>query len=80
MTTGTKAWELFQDKPEVIAARIGGELRDLAHELAEGDEVEGVTPREDQAVTTGTKAWQLFQDKPEVIAARIGGDAARPGP
>lgn len=41
-TTGTKAWELFADDTEVIAARIGGELRDLSHELADGDEVEGV--------------------------------------
>ena len=24
MTTGTKAWELFRDDPEVIAARVGG--------------------------------------------------------
>ncbi|HET6165680.1 MAG TPA: threonine--tRNA ligase, partial [Marmoricola sp.] len=42
MTAGTKAWELFQDAPDVIAARVSGELRDLAHELADGDEVEGV--------------------------------------
>jgi threonyl-tRNA synthetase len=42
VTTGTKAWELFSDDPTVIAARVGGTLRDLAHELADGDEVEGV--------------------------------------
>ena len=42
VTTGTKAWELFADDPAVIAARVGGELRDLAHELADGDEVESV--------------------------------------
>jgi len=42
VTTGTKAWELFRDEPEVIAARVGGELRDLSHELADGDEVEAV--------------------------------------
>ena len=35
VTTGTKAWELFADDPQVVAARIGGELRDLAHELAD---------------------------------------------
>ena len=40
VTTGTKAWELFQETPEVIAARVGGELRDLAHELSDGDEVD----------------------------------------
>ncbi|MET8521996.1 threonine--tRNA ligase [Nocardioides sp. NPDC004968] len=42
VTTGTKAWELFQDTPEVIAARVGSDLKDLAYELADGDEVEGV--------------------------------------
>nr|WP_179519594.1 threonine--tRNA ligase [Nocardioides perillae] len=46
VTTGTKAWELFADDPEVIAARVtrDGEsaLRDLAHELADGDVVESV--------------------------------------
>jgi len=42
VTTGTKAWELFTDEPSVIAARIGGRLRDLSHELADGDEVEAV--------------------------------------
>ncbi|MDN4175403.1 threonine--tRNA ligase [Nocardioides sp. SOB77] len=41
-TTGTKAWELFAEDPAVIAARVNGDLRDLSHELADGDEVEGV--------------------------------------
>lgn len=41
-TTGTKAWELFRDAPEVIAARIGDRLLDLSYELADGDEVESV--------------------------------------
>ena len=39
---GTRAWELFTDDSDVIAARIGGTLRDLASVLADGDEVEGV--------------------------------------
>jgi threonyl-tRNA synthetase len=39
---GTKAWELFKDRSDVIAARVAGELKDLAYELADGDEVEGV--------------------------------------
>jgi threonyl-tRNA synthetase len=43
LTTGTKAWELFAETPEVIAARVDGELRDLAHELGDGDQVEPVT-------------------------------------
>ncbi len=42
VTTGTKAWELFAEDPSIIAARVGDQLKDLAHELADGDEVEGV--------------------------------------
>ena len=41
-TTGTKAWELFRDDADVIAVRIGGALKDLAHELEDGDEVASV--------------------------------------
>ena len=39
---GTKAWQLFADSPEVIAARVAGQLKDLAYELADGDVVEPV--------------------------------------
>ncbi|MSZ78264.1 MAG: threonine--tRNA ligase, partial [Actinobacteria bacterium] len=42
VTTGTKAWELYADAPEIIAARVSGQLKDLAYVLADGDEVEGV--------------------------------------
>jgi threonyl-tRNA synthetase len=42
VTTGTKAWELYADDSAVIAARVGGALRDLAYELQDGDEVEDV--------------------------------------
>ena len=42
VATGTKAWELFSENPDVIAARVAGTLRDLAHELADGDEIEPV--------------------------------------
>ncbi|RYP84969.1 threonine--tRNA ligase [Nocardioides guangzhouensis] len=42
VATGTKAWELFADSPEVIAARVDEVLRDLSHELADGSVVEGV--------------------------------------
>ena len=42
VTTGTKAWELYAEEPAVIAARVGGQLKDLAHELGDGDEVEAV--------------------------------------
>jgi threonyl-tRNA synthetase len=39
---GTTAGGLFADEPDVIAARIGGELVDLSREVAEGDQVEPV--------------------------------------
>ncbi len=42
VTTGTRAWQLFTDAPEVIAARVGGDLKDLSYELVDGDEVEPV--------------------------------------
>jgi threonyl-tRNA synthetase len=42
VTTGTKTWELFADDPQVVAARVSGDLRDLAHELTDGDEVVAV--------------------------------------
>ncbi|HEY1135138.1 MAG TPA: threonine--tRNA ligase [Nocardioides sp.] len=42
VTTGTKAWELFAEQPDVVAARVAGQLKDLAYELAAGDEVEAV--------------------------------------
>jgi threonyl-tRNA synthetase len=40
---GTAAASLFPDRPEVVAVRIGGQLRDLATPLAAGDVVEAVT-------------------------------------
>ncbi len=42
VTDGTKAWELFREDAEVIAARVGGDLKDLSYALVDGDEVEGV--------------------------------------
>lgn len=42
VTTGTKAWELFADDTEVVAARVSGELKDLSYVLVDGDEVESV--------------------------------------
>ncbi|MFI9463241.1 threonine--tRNA ligase [Streptomyces xiamenensis] len=42
VTTGTTAAALFEGQRSVVAARVGGELRDLTHPLAAGDEVEPV--------------------------------------
>ncbi|MDT0308810.1 threonine--tRNA ligase [Streptomyces sp. DSM 44917] len=42
VATGTTAGALLKGERAVIAARVGGALRDLAHPLADGDEVEPV--------------------------------------
>ncbi|MCD9153093.1 threonine--tRNA ligase [Aeromicrobium duanguangcaii] len=39
---GTRAWQLFADDPQVIAARVNGALVDLSRELSDGDVVEPV--------------------------------------
>ncbi|MEU7577731.1 threonine--tRNA ligase [Streptomyces sp. NPDC041068] len=39
VTTGTTAAELFAGERTVVAARVAGELKDLAYAVAEGDEV-----------------------------------------
>ncbi|MCK0111928.1 threonine--tRNA ligase [Ornithinimicrobium sp. F0845] len=39
---GTTGADLFGDDRAVVVARVGGELRDLAHELVDGDVVEPV--------------------------------------
>jgi threonyl-tRNA synthetase len=42
VTTGTTAAELFADDRSIIAARVGGALKDLAYAVRDGDEVEPV--------------------------------------
>ncbi|WP_431945941.1 threonine--tRNA ligase [Actinacidiphila sp. bgisy167] len=42
VTTGTTAAELFDGDRTVVAARVGGLLKDLAYEVADGDVVEPV--------------------------------------
>ncbi|MFJ1754573.1 threonine--tRNA ligase [Kitasatospora sp. NPDC088134] len=42
VTTGTTAAELFADDRAVIAARVAGQLKDLAYAVQDGDEVEPV--------------------------------------
>jgi len=39
---GHRAWQLFAESPDIVAARVNGDLRDLAYELGDGDTVEGV--------------------------------------
>ncbi len=40
VTTGTTAAELFAGERTVVAARVAGELKDLAYEVQDGEEVE----------------------------------------
>ncbi|NYV74295.1 threonine--tRNA ligase [Streptomyces sp. UH6] len=42
VTTGTTAADLFAGERSVVAARVGGELKDLAYEPKDGETVEGV--------------------------------------
>ncbi|MBP0448504.1 threonine--tRNA ligase [Kitasatospora sp. RG8] len=42
VTTGTTAAELFADDRSIIAVRVGGQLKDLAYVLQDGDEAEPV--------------------------------------
>lgn len=43
VTTGTTAADLFDGDRKIVAARVGDQLKDLAYEPADGDEVEAVT-------------------------------------
>jgi threonyl-tRNA synthetase len=42
VTTGTTAADLFAGERSIVAARVGGELKDLAYEVGDGETVEGV--------------------------------------
>ncbi|MEB8336633.1 threonine--tRNA ligase [Streptomyces endophyticus] len=42
VTTGTTAAELFAGERSIVAARVAGELKDLAYEVADGETVEPV--------------------------------------
>ncbi|WP_329469980.1 threonine--tRNA ligase [Streptomyces sp. NBC_01723] len=42
VTTGTTAAELFAGERSIVAARVAGELKDLAYEVGDGETVEGV--------------------------------------
>ncbi|MBO8189126.1 threonine--tRNA ligase [Streptomyces spirodelae] len=50
VTTGTTAAALFEGERSVVAARVGGELKDLTHPLADGDEVEPVEVTSDDGL------------------------------
>ena len=50
VTAGTTAAELFAAEKATLVARVNGELRDLAHVLADGDVVEPVGPDSDEGL------------------------------
>lgn len=72
---GTTAGALFEGDRAVLVARVGGELRDLAHVLADGDVVEPVTAGEQDGldVLRHSAAHVLAQAVQEVHpSARLG--------
>ena len=71
----TTAGELFEGDRSVLVARVNGELRDLAHVLADGDVVEPVTAAEQDGldVLRHSAAHVLAQAVQEVHPdARLG--------
>ena len=73
--TGTKAWQLFAEDPAVIAARVGGELKDLAYELSPGDVVEGVgiDSADGRSILRHSTAHVMAQAVQEIFpAAKLG--------
>ena len=75
VTTGTTAGELFTADRSVIAARVNGELRDLARVLVEGDEVEPVAidSEDGRAILRHSTAHVLAQAVQELFPeAKLG--------
>jgi threonyl-tRNA synthetase len=78
VAAGTTAGDLFEQRtgPQaVVVARVGGELRDLSHELADGDVVEPVTldSEDGLAVLRHSAAHVLAQAVQQLDAkARLG--------
>ena len=75
VATGTKAWELFREDREVIAARVDGIVRDLSHELVDGDVVEAVAidSREGRDILRHSTAHVLAQAVQDLFPdARLG--------
>ncbi|HEY8620528.1 MAG TPA: TGS domain-containing protein, partial [Dermatophilaceae bacterium] len=72
---GTTAADLFAEDKSTVVARVNGELRDLAHILAEGDVVEpvGLDSDEGLAVLRHSAAHVLAQAVQQINPrARLG--------
>jgi len=75
VTAGTTAADLFAQDKATVVARVNGELRDLAHELADGDLVEpvGIDSDEGLAVLRHSAAHVLAQAVQQINPkARLG--------
>ncbi len=75
VTTGTTAGELFQGDRAVIAARVNGELRDLAWALSDADEVEpiAIDSEDGRAILRHSTAHVLAQAVQELFPeAKLG--------
>ncbi|GEB50897.1 MULTISPECIES: threonine--tRNA ligase [Streptomyces] len=75
VTTGTTAGALFEGERSVIAARVGGELKDLAYAVADGDEVEPVeiTSEDGLAILRHSTAHVMAQAVQELFPeAKLG--------
>ena len=75
VTAGTTAADLFAQDRTTLVARVNGQLRDLAHELAEGDLVEPVGPDSEEglAVLRHSAAHVLAQAVQQIHPkARLG--------
>ena len=75
VTAGTTAADLFAGDKAILVARVNGELRDLAHVLADGDRVEpvGVDSDDGLAVLRHSAAHVLAQAVQQINPkARLG--------
>ena len=75
VTTGTTAGRLFEGDRSVVAARVGGVLRDLAYEVVDGDEVEPVpvTSQDGLDILRHSTAHVMAQAVQEIFPeARLG--------
>ncbi|MES4903756.1 MULTISPECIES: threonine--tRNA ligase [unclassified Streptomyces] len=75
VTTGTTAADLFDGDRSIVAARVAGQLKDLAYELAEGDEVEpvGITSQDGLDILRHSTAHVMAQAVQELFPeAKLG--------
>ena len=75
VTQGTRVWELYAERPEVVAARVDDELVDLAAVLEDGDEVRAVAIDSDdgRAILRHSTAHVLAQAVQDLFPqARLG--------